>query len=115
VSMARHVAPGGLLIIEPWLTPTQYWRQNIKLDVSEAPGLTIARMYVGREDSGIVTNEEHYLIGEPSGVTHVVETNIQGLFSDDDYAKAFSEAGVTLIERDPHGLHGYGLYLTRKT
>ena len=113
-TMARHVTPGGLLIIEPWLTPANYWRNNIKLDVSESAEGKIARMYVGREEGGVVTNEEHFLIGTPAGVTHMVETNRQGLFAESDFAESFAQAGLELVEHDPVGLHGYGLYVARR-
>ena len=113
-TMARHVTPGGLLIIEPWLTPANYWRHNIKLDVSESAEGKIARMYVGREEGGVVTNEEHFLIGTPAGVTHMVETNRQGLFAESDFAESFAQAGLELVEHDPVGLHGYGLYVARR-
>ena len=113
-SMAHHVAPGGLLIVEPWLTPANYWRNNIKLDVSESAEGKIARMYVGREEGGVVTNEEHFLIGTPAGVTHMVETNRQGLFAESDFAESFAQAGLELVEHDPVGLEGYGLYVAQR-
>ena len=113
-TMAQHVTPGGLLIVEPWLTPSNYWRNNIKLDVSESAEGKIARMYVGREEGGVVTNEEHFLIGTPEGVTHMVETNRQGLFAESDFAESFAQAGLELVEHDPVGLHGYGLYVARR-
>lgn len=113
-AMARHVAPGGLLIVEPWLTPANYWRRNIKLDVSESAEQKIARMYVGREADGVVTNEEHFLIGTPDGVTHFVETHRQGLFAESDFTGPLAATGLDLVEHDPVGLHGYGLYVARR-
>ena len=113
-SMAHHVAPGGLLIVEPWLTPANYWRNNIKLDVSESDEGKIARMYVGREEGGVVTNEEHFLIGTPAGVTHIVETNLQGLFDEIEFTGPLAGTGLDLVEHDPVGLEGYGLYVAQR-
>jgi SAM-dependent methyltransferase len=113
-SMAHHVNPGGLLIVEPWLTLANYRRNNIKLDVSESDEGKIARMYVGREEGGVVTNEEHFLIGTPAGVTHMVETNLQGLFDEIEFTGPFAVAGLDLVEHDPVGLHGYGLYIAQR-
>jgi hypothetical protein len=28
-AMARHLAPAGVLLVEPWPLPTQYWRNRI--------------------------------------------------------------------------------------
>lgn len=114
VAMARHLAPGGLLCIEPWLSPEQYWRNHIKLNVSECDDRKIAWMYVGREDKGVVTNEIHFLVGEPEGVRHAVEVQRHGLFRLDDYEAAFLAAGLTPVARDPEGLFGYGLLIARK-
>ncbi len=113
-AMARHLAPGGLLCVEPWLSPEQYWRNHIKLNVSERPDRKIAWMYVGREDGGVVTNEIHFLVGEPGGVRHSVEIQRHGLFRLDDYEAAFTAADLTPIARDPEGLFGYGLLIARK-
>lgn len=112
--MARHLAPGGVLCIEPWLSPEQYWRRHIKLNVSEHDDRKIAWMYVGREDQGVVTNEIHFLVGEPAGVRHFVEVQKQGLFRLDQYASAFVATGLTPIVSDADGLFGYGLLAARK-
>ncbi len=113
-AMSEHLVADGILFIEPWLTPEQYWQKNIKLDVSEQPNRKIARMYVGRVDGNLVTNEQHFLIGEPEGVTHFTETHVQALFSRDDYLAGFDAAGLKLSSFDPKGLHGYGLYVLQK-
>ena len=113
-AMARHLAPGGILCIEPWLSPEQYWRNHIKLNVSERPDRKIAWMYVGREDQGVVTNEIHFLVGEADGVRHAVETQRHGLFRLDDYEAAFTAAGLTSVARESDGLFGYGLLIAHK-
>ncbi|WP_298358495.1 class I SAM-dependent methyltransferase [Rhodoblastus sp.] len=110
-TMALHLAPGGVLLLEPWLTPTQYWRNHIKLNVSEAPDCKIAWMYVGREEANIVTEDIHYLIGEPNGVTHFTQVQRHRLHSDEEYRSAFAAAGLTRVQHDPKGILGYGLYV----
>jgi SAM-dependent methyltransferase len=113
-SMARHLAPGGILVIEPWLAPEQFWRNHIKLNVSEHPDRKIVWMYVGKEENGVVTSEIHYLIGEPGGVTHEVEVLEQGLFDDRDYRSALSAAGLEAIDFVQSDTFRYGLYCARK-
>lgn len=110
-AMARHLASGGVLLIEPWLSPAQYWRNNIKLNISEVPNRKIAWMYVGREEGNIVTEDVHYLVGEPDGVTHFTQIQRHRLHSDEDFRAAFAAAGLTMVQYEPKGLFGYGLYV----
>lgn len=113
-AMARHLSADGVLFIEPWLAPGQYWPRNVKLNISETPTRKVAWMYVGQETANVVTNEMHFLIGEANGVTHYKEVQRHGLFSDADYCSAFADAGLVVVEHDNKGLFGYGLYILRK-
>jgi SAM-dependent methyltransferase len=112
--MARHLAPSGLLLIEPWLSPKQYWRENIVLNVAQAPTQKIAWMYVGKEDQGVVTNEIHFMVGAPDGVETFSEVHKMGLFDDDDYRRAFAGLDLALVHADSTGFFGNGLYVARR-
>jgi dTDP-3-amino-3,4,6-trideoxy-alpha-D-glucopyranose N,N-dimethyltransferase len=113
-AMALHLNDGGLLLVEPWLAPEQFWRENIKLNTCESSSRKIAWMHVGKEANRIVTSEIHFLVGEPNGVTHFVEVHEMGLFSHENYTDAISAAGLNLVNYDRKGLFGYGLYLARR-
>ena len=45
---AAHLEPGGVAVVEPWLSPESFRPGMPRLDVAEAPGLKVARM--GRAD-----------------------------------------------------------------
>ena len=54
-AMARHLAPGGILCIEPWMSPEQYWRNNISRDAEARPvsaGRLRCRLYCGGPNAG---------------------------------------------------------------
>lgn len=111
-AMARHVAPGGLLIVEPWLTPSTFDPVFPgRVVVVERPGLTGVRLNDSRVDGRLSIMDFHYLIGRPGApVEHLVETHTLGLFTDDEYRDAFEAAHVT-ADHDPNGLMGRGLWI----
>src|SRR5919204_2396027 len=47
-AMARHLAPGGVLIVEPWLFPTDYKAGTVHSEYIREPTLRIARMSVSK-------------------------------------------------------------------
>src|SRR5918997_320026 len=44
-NMARHLRPGGMLIVEPWFSPESYWTGTITANFVDEPNLKIAWMY----------------------------------------------------------------------
>lgn len=110
-SMARHVGPGGALIVEPWVTPERFIEGRLKFDSVDDPELAVARIYVTRREGRVSIFESDYLVGEPGGVTHFSEREELGLFTDEEYRYAFRAAGLSLVDLDPATeLFGYGLY-----
>jgi SAM-dependent methyltransferase len=113
-TMASHLAPAGLLILEPWLAPAAFDPHHLgRLIVAERPDLQAVRMNDSRVDGRLSIMDFHYLIGRPGTVEHIVETHALGLFTDDEYASALSAAGLT-VEHDPVGLMGRGLWIGQR-
>jgi len=111
-SLARHVAPGGVLIVEPWLEPGDWEPGRIGSVFVDEPDLKVARMNVG---GSAEVMDMHYLVATPDGVESFVERHELGVFSRDEHIEAFRAAGLT-VEHDPEGLMGRGLYIgTRGT
>lgn len=110
--MARHVAPGGLLIVEPWLTPSNFDPAHPgRALMVERPGLVAARLNDSRVEGGLSIMDFHYLIGRAGArLEHLVETHTLGLFTDDELRDAFAAAGMT-AEHDADGLTGRGLWV----
>jgi len=113
-AMARHVRPGGLLMIEPYFTPQTYWQDRVNLNESVQPDLKVAWMYVSARRDQLSILDMHYLVGTPAGVRHFTETHELGLFSPSDFRSAFEAAGLA-FEYDPVGPTGTGFYVAKKT
>jgi ubiquinone/menaquinone biosynthesis C-methylase UbiE len=113
LSMARHVRPGGLLLIEPFFTPQAFWDDNVVLNEYKSDALKLAWMYVGKRTGTEVSQDIHCLVGTKEEVRHFTETVHLGLFTAEQFAAGFDQAGLAL-EYEPTGPSGIGLYIGTK-
>jgi trans-aconitate methyltransferase len=113
LSMAQHVAPGGMLIVEPSFTPANYWVDRVTLNEVNETDFKVAWMYVSKRMGNVSVLDTHYVVGRPSGVTHFREVHEHGLFEREHFQNAFRDAGLRL-EYDSVGPTNVGLYLGRK-
>jgi ubiquinone/menaquinone biosynthesis C-methylase UbiE len=109
-SMARHLLPGGVLLVEPWFTPEQWTVGRVSTIVVEKPGMKIVRMSHGAQRGKIALLDFQYLAGTPGGIEHLSEHHEFGLFSHEEYMAAFVKAGLDVVH-DPEGVDGRGLYI----
>jgi SAM-dependent methyltransferase len=110
-TMASHLRPGGVLIVEPWDSPEEHPAEGKPwVEVVE----DAARIAVVMETStlaGSVWNEDsHYLLWTPEGIEHVHERSETGAFTREDHLTAFRAAGLE-VDHDTVGLIGRGLYI----
>lgn len=113
-TLARHLAPGGILLVEPWIVPEAWVPGRPHLLTHEEPGLTLARVTLsGLRDERVSTTEMHYVLATSDGIEHFVEHHDPYLFTHDEMRAAFEAAGLT-AELDPEGLIGRGLWICRR-
>jgi SAM-dependent methyltransferase len=108
--LAAHVAPGGVLLVEPWITPERWIPGRPHLLTAERDGLVVARVTVSGVEGRISSTDMHYLVGRPDGVESFAKYAELGLFTDDEMRVALEGAGLT-VEHDPEGLIGRGLWI----
>jgi SAM-dependent methyltransferase len=109
-TLARHVCPGGVLLIGSFITPEDWNPGHPYALFVDQPDLKIARMNVSSVDGTVAMLDFHYLIATPEGVEHFTEHHELGLFTDDEYRGAFLQAGMD-VRRDADWLMGRGLYV----
>lgn len=107
-TLARHLAPGGVLAIEPWLTPETFQPGSLHALFIDQPELKIARMNRSTVEGRLSVIDFHYLIATPQGIEHRTERHELGLFTLDEYTAALSGAGLE-PQIDPEGLTGRSL------
>lgn len=112
-NMGRHLKAGGVLIVEPWLSPARYQSGRIDAVFVKLPKLKIARMNRTTANGKLSILDFHYLIGTPQGINYFKEVDALGLFTHKQYVKSFHAAGLT-VHYDVRGLIGRGLYAGTK-
>ena len=112
-NMAGHLAPRGVMLVEPWMTPDGFDPNHKPRPMTaEGEDFTVVRMNDSRVEGRISTMRFHYLVGRPHKVEHFTEDHVLGLFTLDEMAAAFAAAGLK-AEFDDEGLMGRGLWIAR--
>jgi len=110
---AGVVERGGLLVVEPWISPGEW--EELKLDAVfvDEPDLKIARL--GRPERYGTTSvlRYEYLVAEPSGLSAFSESHALQLFTDAQYRAAFERAGLS-VRNERSDLFARGLYIGQK-
>jgi len=107
-AMARHLRPGGVLVVEPWFRPELWLAGFTALSTVEGAESTVARLSVSGRRGALALLDFHFLVASGAVVEHFVEHHELGLFGWDDYLDAARRAGLDAT-MDPSGLTGRGL------
>lgn len=111
--MSNHLVAGGVLIIEPWLTPASWNPGTVHANYVDEPDLKIARINISCVEGKLSFFDFHYLVGTPEGVEYFVERHELGLFEIEEMSGAMEMSGLEVIY-DNEGLRGRGLFIGRK-
>ena len=107
-----HLAPGGIVLVEPWFAPGVLEQGRISINTAETSNLRVARMARMEVEGRLSRIHFEYLIGRPSGIEHATEVHELGLFTTDEMLECFHKAGLHATH-DPHGVDGRGLFIGR--
>ncbi len=113
-NIARHLVPGGVLIVEPWLSPDHYTVGHVASVYVDQPNLKIARMNTGERQGDVSILNFHFMVATPKGVEYFTEDHRLGLFSSETYQDAFKKSGLDVIHIED-GITDRGLYVGIKT
>jgi SAM-dependent methyltransferase len=101
-SMGRHLAPGGVLVVEPWFRRSAIDPGRVTGLVRETDDVVVARTSRMSLRGDISELEFAYLVTTTTGSEWFTETHVAGLYDPDRYLEAARRAGLD-AEFDPVG------------
>jgi SAM-dependent methyltransferase len=113
-TFARHLKPGGIVIVEPWIRPEDWRDGSLHALFVDEPELKVARMSVSRRDGNVSVLNFHFMVASHDGIRTFTEPHRLTLFTPEQYAEAFRRATLSAQFEEP-GPSGRGLYVALKT
>lgn len=110
----EHLHHDGLVIVEPWLTPGNWYHGKLHMLTYDKDDMKICRMNLSSTMGNLSILNFHYLLGTPEqGINHFEERHELALFTEEEMKKAFDEADFE-VTFDKVGITGRGLYYGTK-
>jgi len=108
----EHLAPGGVVLVEPWLAPGVLDPTRTAENVGEGDGVRVVRRGRVEVDGRISRLLFDYEITDRAGTRQVSEVHELGLFTTEEMHSAFAGAGLA-AKHDASGLGDRGLFIAR--
>ena len=108
-----HLAPGGIVVVEPWFGPGALDPSRVAHNAGEANGVRVSRVSRVEVEDRLSRLHFDYEITDATGTRRVSEIHELGLFTDTEMLDAFRDAGL-VADYDAQGLTGRGLYVARR-
>ena len=112
-AFSRHLRPGGVMVVEPWISPDQFNDGHYHLQSVDQENLKVARISYSEVVGKISRITFEYLIGVDGRISRESEVHELGLLSFDELAGCFKENGLK-FDYDEEGLSGRGLFIAQK-
>jgi ubiquinone/menaquinone biosynthesis C-methylase UbiE len=113
-TIATHLKPGGIYVLEPSFSPDKWDGRRIGANFVNQSRLKIARMNISERKGSTAILNMHHLVASPKGIEYFVEHMEMQLFKQEEYHNAFNRANLRIVVYDKNGLEGRGLYLATK-
>lgn len=104
-NFARHTKPGGMVIVEPWMSVDQFKTGYISVQTQLNQHMSVARMGISSKEGDLSVMSMHHMVGTSEGADHFLEEHRLAMHSNQDFTDAFHKAGLE-VEIDPEGLTG---------
>ena len=107
-----HLAPGGVILVEPWFAPGVLDPARVARNTGEASGVRVTRVGRVEVDGRLSRLLFDYEVTDATGTRRISEVHELGLFTTPELLAAFRSAGLE-VDYDPNGLTDRGLYVAR--
>lgn len=107
-----HLAPGGVIVIEPWFAPGTLDPGRVFRHAGEGNGVRVSRVSRTEIDGRLSRLYFEYEVTDQSGTRRASEVHELGLFTSTELLQTFQDVGLQ-VDYDPKGLTDRGLYVAR--
>ena len=118
-AMKRHLKPGGVLLVEPWLSKEQYTAGKEHSITDSDREITVTRSNIAEIDGDVSIMNMHHIVTSNTNEFEQYEFDELHrlyMFSDEEFQKAFDDAGLSSTKA-AEGLHpggsSRGLWIAR--
>jgi SAM-dependent methyltransferase len=108
----EHLAPGGVVVVEPWLEPGVLDPRRVARNTGEDSAVRVTRVTRVEVEGRLSRLLFDYEITDRTGTRRVSEVHELGLFTSAEMLTAFRNAGFD-ADHDAKGLTDRGLYVAR--
>jgi len=111
--MAAHLRSPGLLIVEPWFTPENFWDGHLAANFQPEGETKLAWMYRQYREGLMAVLDIHYLVGGEGQPEYIRERQDLGLFTPAEMTEAFTAVGLEPDYRESD-VWNRGLYVAKR-
>lgn len=108
----EHLAPGGMIVIEPWFAPGALDPERVFRHAGEGNGVRVSRVSRTEIDGRLSRLHFEYEVTDATDTRRLSEVHELGLFTTAELLQTFQGVGLQ-VDHDPKGLTGRGLYVAR--
>ncbi len=111
-NFAKHLKPGGVVIIEPWVAKSAYKVGTPGMTIYDGKEIKIARLNTVKIKGNLSVMDFHYLIAERNkDIKHFVDRVETGFFEVDKTLKLMKQAGLKAKFLNKGLMKDRGLYI----
>ncbi|MCK1798563.1 class I SAM-dependent methyltransferase [Streptomyces sp. XM4193] len=92
-ALVRHLAPGGVLIVEPWWFPEQFADGFVSASLAQDGNRAVSRISHSVREGRVSRMTVRYTVADSEGIRDFTEYETYSLFTEEEYRLAFREAG----------------------
>lgn len=81
-TFSSHLKPGGVMIVEPFVSEEQFLEGLLHADYVKEPDLKITRMCISRRRGSIGIFDFHFLVGSNGRIKYFVDRQYLGMFNE---------------------------------
>jgi hypothetical protein len=111
--MAAHVRPGGLVVVEPFIDPSDFRPGHISVEDGEDRKTRVVRVAYSERVGNVLNLTMHHYVSAAGKVSVAEPVRFDiAMFTAEQLSGAMESAGLEVFH-DPEGLMGRGLYIGR--